>query len=207
MQVFAFTCAQNLCATVNELYNNSQPRVNVVLGSSIGIATGIYEVRACLTSANLALTVYISLLQVLGIVGYLTFGDRVGANIIEMYPHSTLVAIAQVAIVILVMASYPLQVHPCVRPSLPLLSLSVPCLIALQRAALDKIVRPKATPGSDDDEDSGDVPLLVFCAETAVILLATFVVAINVSDISVVLGFVGATGVSRFVPRSARVSC
>lgn len=45
------------------------------------------------------------------------FADRkfqVGANIIAMYPSTSLfIAIGQLAIAILVMFSYPLQVHPC----------------------------------------------------------------------------------------------
>lgn len=39
---------------------------------------------------------------------------QVGANIIAMYPSTSLfIAVGQLAIVILVLFSYPLQVHPC----------------------------------------------------------------------------------------------
>ena len=52
--------------------------------------------------------------EVIAIFGYLTFGSKVGPNIIAMYPSTTLfIAIGQLAIVIMVMFSYPLQVHPC----------------------------------------------------------------------------------------------
>ena len=40
--------------------------------------------------------------------------NQVGPNIIAMYPSTSLfIAVGQVAIAILVMFSYPLQVHPC----------------------------------------------------------------------------------------------
>ena len=44
----------------------------------------------------------------------LTAGSQVGANIIAMYPSTSLfIAVGQLAIAVLVMFSYPLQVHPC----------------------------------------------------------------------------------------------
>jgi amino acid permease len=52
--------------------------------------------------------------ELVSILGYLSFGSHVTANIIAMYPSTTLfIAGGQLAIVILVMFSYPLQVHPC----------------------------------------------------------------------------------------------
>jgi len=52
--------------------------------------------------------------EIVAILGYLSFGSRVTANIIAMYPSTTLfIAGGQLAIVVLVMFSYPLQVHPC----------------------------------------------------------------------------------------------
>jgi amino acid permease len=68
--------------------------MNIVIGSSIGGACIIYEVVA--------------------VLGYLTFGSKVGANVMAMYPSTSLfIACGQLAIVILVLFSYPLQVHPC----------------------------------------------------------------------------------------------
>lgn len=68
--------------------------MNIVIGSSIGGACIIYEIVA--------------------VIGYLTFGSHIGANIMTMYPATSLfIACGQLAIVILVLFSYPLQVHPC----------------------------------------------------------------------------------------------
>ncbi|KAM0750748.1 hypothetical protein T439DRAFT_348048 [Meredithblackwellia eburnea MCA 4105] len=158
VQIFAFTCAQNIFAVFNELKVNSQQRLNLVIGTSIGSAALIY--------------------QVLGILGFLTFGSKVGSNIIEMYPHSTLVSTCQLAIVVLVLFSYPLQIHPA-------------------RASLDKALFP---PSEEDELRGGDhgegmdIPLGRFVVESSFILLTTFLISMFVDDLSVVLGFVGATG-------------
>ncbi|GAA5827480.1 hypothetical protein JCM11251_003830 [Rhodosporidiobolus azoricus] len=160
VQIFAFTCAQNIFAVFNELKTNSQPRLNLVIGSSIGGAAIIYEL--------------------LGILGYVTFGSAVGGNIIEMYPRTTIVSIGQIGITILVLFSYPLQLHPA-------------------RASLDKFLFP-STPSDDDETVVGDhgggdeIPLGRFVLESAVLLFSTFLIAMFVSSLEVVLGFVGATG-------------
>lgn len=78
VQVFAYTCAQNvrpqfnsqkfsdlpndlqLFPIYNEMYHNTQTRMNLVVGSSIGSAAIIYEIIA--------------------VLGYLTFGSKVGCQ-------------------------------------------------------------------------------------------------------------------------------
>ncbi|KAJ6581994.1 vacuolar amino acid transporter 5 [Mycena capillaripes] len=170
VQVFAFTCSQNLFPIFNELKNNSQKRMNVVIGGAIGSATITYEVIA--------------------IFGYLTFGSTVGANIIAMYPSTSLfIAIGQLAIVILVLFSYPLQVHPC-------------------RNCLDKIfhageVAAKPVVVADDDEDvpevdddhaAGEMSALKHTLLTTAIVVSGFTIAFFVNDLQLVLSFVGSTG-------------
>ncbi|GEM08840.1 hypothetical protein Rt10032_c06g2857 [Rhodotorula toruloides] len=166
IQTFAFTCAQNIFAVFNELRSNTQARLNLVVGTSIGGAAIIYEV--------------------LGILGYLTFGSTVAGNIIEMYPRNKLVSIGQVGITILVLFSYPLQLHPA-------------------RASLDKFLFPHPTPAEAEDDDTAiapvddhgsgdDIPLTRFVVESAVLLFSTFFIAMFVSSLETVLGFVGATG-------------
>lgn len=113
----------------NELKSNTQERMNIVIGSSIGGACIIYEIVA--------------------VLGYLTFGSKVGANIMAMYPSTSLfIACGQLAIVILVLFSYPLQVHPCrncldkivdaaVKKKLPVPAAPVPGHISQQDEELD----------------------------------------------------------------------
>jgi amino acid permease len=75
--VFAFTCHQNvrfaaflansnfqIFSIHNELENNSSRQIDKVIGRSIGVAFTVY--------------------QTIGVIGYLTFGDSVGPNIIAM---------------------------------------------------------------------------------------------------------------------------
>ena len=181
--------------------DNSQARLDLVIGTSIGSAAAIYEA--------------------LGILGYLAFGSKVGGNLIEMYPHSTAVSICQSGIVVLVLFSYPLQLHPA-------------------RASLDKFLFPSPNPTSsssssstattstppatrrlsesdvsdedDEEEDSisdtlvsssseqhvaqqePEIPLTRFIIESSLILFSTFLIAMFVTSLETVLGFVGATG-------------
>ncbi|KAI0272366.1 vacuolar amino acid transporter 5 [Gloeopeniophorella convolvens] len=162
IQVFAFTCSQNLFPIFNELNTNSQERMNIVVGTAIGSATLTYEVIA--------------------VFGYLTFGSHVGANIIAMYPSTSLfIAVGQLAIAILVMFSYPLQVHPC-------------------RNCLDKVFHfgaAVAKPDEDEVEDehsAGDMSPLKHAVLTSAVIVCGFTIAYFVDDLERVLSFVGATG-------------
>ncbi|KAG2757064.1 vacuolar amino acid transporter 5 [Suillus brevipes Sb2] len=166
VQVFAFTCAQNLFPIFNELKTNSQQRMDIVIGTSIGSAIVIYEVIA--------------------LFGYLTFGSRVGANIIAMYPSTSIfIAIGQLAIVLLIMFSYPLQVQPC-------------------RNCLDKIfhVGALAKVHSSDNDDEivdedhtvADMSPFKHMLLTAAITGVGFVIAYFVDDLQMVLSFVGTVG-------------
>ncbi|EPT01128.1 hypothetical protein FOMPIDRAFT_1049107 [Fomitopsis schrenkii] len=164
VQVFAFTCAQNIFPIFNEITSNTQARMNLVIGTSIGSAALIYEIIA--------------------IFGYLTFGSKVGANIIAMYPSTSLfIAIGQLAIAILVMFSYPLQVHPC-------------------RNCLDKVFHMghvvKTADGEEEIEDehggSPDMSTLKHILLTIAIVACGYTIAFFVDDLQMVLSFVGSTG-------------
>lgn len=172
---------------------NSQRRMNLVIGTSIGSAAGIYEI--------------------IGLLGYLTFGSKVGSkwvrisksipqcnfsahhisgfSIVEQYPDSPAVAICRLGIVILVLFSYPLQLHPC-------------------RNSLDKVFRSRSKEGAlvvgrseggdgddtDVDEDHGsadDIPLGKFVTLTSVILLVTFVISMLVSQLELVCSLLPST--------------
>jgi len=177
VQVFAFTCSQNLFPIFNELKDNSQRRMNKVIGGAIGSATITYEVIA--------------------VFGYLTFGSTVGPNIIAMYPSTSLfVAVGQAAIVVLVLFSYPLQVHPCRN-----------CLDKIFHAGQHAAIKPAAASGeeqNDDDEDgddgidedhaSAEMSPLKHTLLTAAIIISGFTIAFFVDDLKMVLSFVGSTG-------------
>ncbi|KAF8925730.1 hypothetical protein BGZ58_000522 [Dissophora ornata] len=189
--VFAFTCHQNIFSVYNELSDNGQSMLNRIITSSIGSAVVVYHI--------------------IGVMGYLTFGNAVGSNIIQMYNSSLLVTVGRIAIVILVMFSFPLQCHPC-------------------RACLDKVLfaageywnttrfGKKGTydslAGNDVDDDNSNIhstgsatiaqddhggPAVQisefkFTVMTLGILLGSYIIAITVSDLEVVLSLVGSTG-------------
>lgn len=97
--VFAYTCHQNMFAIINELTANvdegSKTRqANKVIRNAIVIACGSYVV--------------------VGVTGYLTFGEDVNGNIITMYPKDSISSlIGRLCMVIMVSLSFPLQCHPC----------------------------------------------------------------------------------------------
>lgn len=165
VQVLAFTCAQNFFPIYNELIDNTQARMNIVIGTSIGFSLGIYEI--------------------IGLFGYLTFGSKVGANIIAMYPSSSaLVAGGQLAIAILVMSSYPIMVPTC-------------------RTCLDKIFRSSSPasniirPGGNNVPDRrglGEMSTPKHAVLTVGIVLGTFTIAYFVDNLEIVLSLSGATG-------------
>ncbi|KAJ7158940.1 transmembrane amino acid transporter protein-domain-containing protein [Mycena filopes] len=172
VQVFAFTCSQNLFPIFNELKDNNQKRMNTVIGGAIGSATLTYEVIA--------------------VFGYLTFGSTVGANIIAMYPSTSLfIAIGQLAIVVLVLFSYPLQVHPCRN-----------CLDKIFHYNEVKFVAPDVVddeededaPEVDDDHAGAEMSPLKHTLLTTAIVVTGFTIAYFVNDLQLVLSFVGSTG-------------
>ncbi|GAN08829.1 amino acid transporter [Mucor ambiguus] len=152
--VFAFTCHQNIFSVYNELKDNSKQSITNVITVSIGSSTLIYEAIA--------------------ILGYLSFGKDVRGNIIMEYPPSYFVAGGRLAIVILVIFSYPLQAHPC-------------------RASLDKVLAW----GSASARGSKVPPppsAFKYFAMTTSILILSYIVAITVTELDLVLSFVGSTG-------------
>lgn len=179
--VFAYTCHQNMFSILNEIKDNSHFRTTSVLCSSNGTAASIYILVA--------------------ITGYLSFGNEVGGNIVAQYAPSLSTTVGKAMIVILVMFSYPLQVHPC-------------------RASVDAVLkwRPSdklklklrsvsGTPTTQDTSPARDIPLLQpgrrrnaemgetrFAAITTAIIIFSYIVAMTVSSLESVLAYVGSTG-------------
>ncbi|CAO3698701.1 unnamed protein product [Rhizopus stolonifer] len=143
--VFSFTCHQNIFSVYNELRDNSRRSITRVICLSIGSSAFIYEGIA--------------------ILGYLSFGKNVLSNVIMEYSSSYFVAGGRLAMVILVVFSYPLQAHPC-------------------RASLDKVL------GKEKAERS----VFKYFAMTTTILILSYIVAITVTKLDVILSFVGSTG-------------
>ena len=175
---------------LNEIGNNSHFRTTGVVFGSIGTACCIYVLVA--------------------ITGYLSFGNSVTGNIVAMCKlmgscglcgltynsdaSSISATIGKAAIVVLVMFSYPLQIHPC-------------------RASVDAVLRwrPRRQIDSPNGSPSRtlNIPLLPpkshsirresmadarFAAITTVLIILSYAVAMTVSSLEAVLAYVGSTG-------------
>lgn len=177
--VFAYTCHQNMFSILNEIKDNSHFRTTSVVVFSIGTAATIYILVA--------------------ITGYLSFGNEIGGNIVAQYAPSVSATIGRAAIVVLVMFSYPLQVHPC--------RASVDAVLKWRPNKLLKTIKSATSTPSLDSSPPRDVPLLSsgkkrnaeigetrFAAITTVIIVLSYIVAMTVSSLEAVLAYVGSTG-------------
>jgi len=174
--VFAYTCHQNMFSILNEIKYNSHKSTSSVIAASIGSAASIYVLVA--------------------ITGYLSFGNNVLGNIVGMYIPSVASTIAKAAIVILVMFSYPLQVHPC-RASVDAVlkwrpnafkSSSISPNGSPSRSAL--LPGPPGQPKARNDTISE----LRFAIITTAIIILSYIAAMTVSSLDKVLAYVGSTG-------------
>jgi amino acid permease len=180
--VFAYTCHQNMFSILNEIANNSHFRATSVVVCSIGLAASIYILVA--------------------ITGYLSFGNELGGNIVAQYAPSVSATIGRAAIVVLVMFSYPLQVHPC-RASVDAVLKWRP-----KSSKLKQKFTPSATPSSSSSQQwRDDAPGVQagktrmselsetrFAAITTGIIILSYIVAMTVSSLEAVLAYVGSTG-------------
>ncbi|EFR00987.1 vacuolar amino acid transporter 6 [Nannizzia gypsea CBS 118893] len=168
--VFAYTCHQNMFSILNEIANNSHYRTTSVIVTSIGSAAATYVL--------------------VGVTGYLSFGDTIGGNIVGMYAPSLASTIARAAIVLLVIFSYPLQIHPC-RASLDAVLKWRPNgnkSAANVRSPNRNPLLPRTSPPNDEMSD------MRFAIITTVIIVLSYIVAMTVSSLEAVLAYVGATG-------------
>ncbi|KAK4624507.1 Vacuolar amino acid transporter 5 [Fulvia fulva] len=179
--VFAYTCHQNMFSILNEIKDASPARTTAVVGASIGSAASIYVLVA--------------------ITGYLSFGDNVVGNIVSQYTPSVASTVGRAAIVVLVMFSYPLQVHPC-RASLDAVTKWRPATrrnAELTPAASSRgspsrnslLGGPSKVPISRKPEEMSE---LRFAILTTLIIILSYIVAMTVSSLDKVLAYVGSTG-------------
>jgi len=176
--VFAFTCHQNILSVYNEMKDNRQKNVNKVITSSIGFGMILY--------------------WIVGICGYLTFGNKTESNVISMYPStSNIILFGQLSMVIMVMLSYPLQMFPC-RLSLDKVFYNLKRIINRNNDP-QTLLNPTATSlmsNSVNGINSHTQPMSdkKFFFMTLSILICSYVLACSVETLGIVLSIVGATG-------------
>ena len=158
---------------LNEISNNSHFRTTSVVVASIGTAATIYVLVA--------------------ITGYLSYGSNVQGNIVSMYPHAIPSTIGRAAIVVLVMFSFPLQVHPC--------RASVDAILRWRPIKSNRSIRelsPSRTvltqPGQTKSEKKHEMSDVRFAALTTIIIVLSYMTAMSISSLERVLAYVGSTG-------------
>ncbi|KAG5361546.1 Vacuolar amino acid transporter 5 [Yarrowia sp. C11] len=176
--VFAFTCHQNMFSIVNELQHRTAANINRVVATSISFSAFCYIL--------------------VGVTGYLSFGNIVSGNIVSMYPSSFVTEIARFCIAFMVVLSYPLQCHPC-RASLD------HTYSWFQSSGFVKSLRHKVSwsrlPSSEEEmvhPSSGGQPGSMSTARfgivTTIIVVASYITALSVESLELMLAFVGSTG-------------
>lgn len=168
--VFAFTCAQNMFASINEMRSRNMKTI----------------VKIAINVVSICAVVYISV----GLAGYLSFGNNVGDNIIAMYNLSVWTTLGRFAIVVLVVFSYPLMFHPA-RSSIENVMYGHDAGIE-EENELERLM-----PHESEQENRKHVALTVFLL-ILTFLLATFLNSLEM--ILSLVGATGATGVSFILP-------
>ena len=175
--VFAYTCHQNMFSILNEIANNSHFRTTTVIVASIGGACALYILT--------------------GITGYLSYGDNIRGNIVSMYPTAAAATVGRFAIVVLVMFSYPLQIHPC--------RASIDACAKWRPRKSDKRSDRSSSAGANEETSPARHSLvgnktrpemsdMRFALITTILIVLSFVTAMTVSSLSLVLAYVGSTG-------------
>eukprot|EP00040_Diaphanoeca_grandis_P032519 m.197163 g.197163 ORF g.197163 m.197163 type:complete len:461 (-) comp32650_c0_seq1:84-1466(-) len=121
-------------------------------------------------SIGSAACIYVSI----ALAGYITFGANVEADILQSYPKTAIVSIARMSISILVAFSYPLQAHPARQ-----------CLLSLYSSCSGN-VDAEGTPHPASN--------YLFYGITVAFTLLSFLLAMVLTDLGIVLELVGATG-------------
>ncbi|RYG63146.1 hypothetical protein EON64_16515 [archaeon] len=127
--------------------------------------------RVILYAIGTALTVYL----VIANCGYYTYGDQVESNILQSYPKLPVVSLARIFVSLLVCFTYPLQCNPARR-----------CVMTL----LADVLRDK----DKEPEELQHAVMVRYTAVTTVFLGLSFVIALSVEDLGLMLSLVGATG-------------
>ena len=190
--VFAFTCHQNIFPIVNELELLNQRRLNIVICCSIGFALVIFTTVA--------------------LEGYNTYGSLVQGDILINYPENKQVTFLRICIAFMLALHYPLQLDPSRRCITSLVKVIMKWwsqeqsteqhLKEIEMEQEEKEVPPIEKKDLDESNSyyemsqskvSGTDDKL-FYVITLSFLSLSFMLAMIVDDLGVVLALVGATG-------------
>ena len=184
--VFAFTGHQNMFSIINEAENKSLVSLTALINMAILSASALFIV--------------------VGVSGYLTFGDFVGGNVVLQYPSSVWTQFGRFAIVFMVVFLFPLMLHPA--------RISVNNIY--HWVASKFLERKKSVTGAEpteidegaallDHENSQPPKLLAnvvpfleitFITITVLLLAVGYTLAITLKSFALVIAVIGATGLT-----------
>mmetsp|Transcript_13228 Transcript_13228/g.26989 ORF Transcript_13228/g.26989 Transcript_13228/m.26989 type:complete len:475 (+) Transcript_13228:419-1843(+) len=193
--VFAFTCHQNIFSVCNEIRDRRQAAVEKVIAASISTGLVLYLVVAW--------------------SGYNTFGSNVESDILNNYPLNALVTTMRIFVALLVIFSYPLQLDPsrrCITTLVNKVRLGKGEEIGeggieievdedgtnIEKESLNGLnssdfsstgEKIKGNKGKSEGVDD-----LIFLVITVTFLGCSFLLAMAVDDLGIMLALVGATG-------------
>lgn len=185
--VFAYTGHQNMFSIINEAANNSLASMTRLI--------------------NLAILCSSALFILVGLTGYLTFGDKVDGNIILLYPTSWYSTVGRVAIVFMVIFSFPLMFHPArisvnniyfwVRTNLlanGAESENTSSSTSNSPAETTALLETSISTSSVRPSPVVPFPDRTFYTITTVLLIVGYTAAVTIKSFALVLALVGATG-------------
>ncbi|RCK55304.1 Vacuolar amino acid transporter 7 [Candida viswanathii] len=182
--VFAFTGHQNMFSIINEARDKSLTSLTKLV--------------------NFAILLSSLLFIIVGLSGYLTFGQGVDGNVILLYPNGITTTIGRFAIVFMVTFSFPLMIHPA-RISVNNIYYSIRTNVLEKEDPVDETSALLQNPSDSsvaEDTEQGKThlshvvpfPHINFVVVTTILLIVGYILAITLKSFALVLAVVGATG-------------
>ncbi|KAK6465614.1 vacuolar amino acid transporter 7 [Scheffersomyces coipomensis] len=188
--VFAFTGHQNMFSIINEAKDKSLSNISKLINFAI-ILSSIFFI-------------------IVGLAGYLTFGDKVTGNVILSYPQAWYNNLGRFSIVFMVIFSFPLMIHPArisVNNIYYFISVNVfdhqivdddddiiIATISNENTSLLPNVDSQESQIASKKSNVVPLPHKTFLVITTALLLLGYGLAISITSFAFVLAIVGATG-------------
>lgn len=182
--VFAFTGHQNMFSIINEARDKSLTSLTKLVNFAIFLSSLLFII--------------------VGLTGYLTFGQDVDGNVILLYPNGVTTTIARFAIVFMVVFSFPLMIHPA-RISINNIYYWVRMNVLEKEEVVDEnsaLLQGQNESNIGEDAEQGKThlahvvpfPHINFVIVTTALLIVAYTLAITLKSFALVLAVVGATG-------------
>lgn len=187
--VFAFTGHQNMFSIINEASDRSLKKITQLVNIAISISSVLFII--------------------VGLAGYLTFGDNVNGNIIMMYRSTWSAILGRLCIVFMVIFSFPLMLHPARISVNNIYYWCITDVMEVDRGFSQPDTEHSALLGGPSqnaqesdailEESSKKINIVplpdnVFLTITTSLLVLGYILAICITSFSFILAIVGATG-------------